>query len=107
VRSYPAKIILKLTHVRHEYSYHTPSVGFGCWSLTMLFYGSIQLLLIMLWLVSMLVWNRGADGRVIHDAAVTKKAGTWGGHIWYAGFAFSVCVSVFHSVGGTSKPPSP
>jgi len=73
----------------------------------MLCYGAIQLVLIMLWLVNILVWNRGADGRVIHDATLINKTGTWGGHIWYAVFGFSVCVSVFHSIGGTSKSPSP
>lgn len=73
----------------------------------MLCYGSVQLLLIIFSLVSMLVWQRDANGRVIHDTALIKAASSLGGHVWYAGFALSVCISIFASVGATSMPALP
>ncbi|KAK1753161.1 hypothetical protein QBC47DRAFT_387900 [Echria macrotheca] len=82
-------------------SYTTPQVGFSCRSLTMLLYGMIQLVLILLSLADMVIWRRGADGRVIHEPDMVQKSDTVGGYVWYSAFTVSVLISVFTSLGGT------
>jgi len=83
-------------------SYTTPHVGLSCRSMAMLMYACSQVLLMLLWLWDLALWRFNEDGSMKTSLASRPDLSVktaW----WYILVTLSIGMSLFTSVGGTSK----
>jgi hypothetical protein len=68
----------------------------------MLVYGTVQILLVILWLCDWCYWRRDARGKVMTSPDLSTKL-LWSDGIWYICFVLCISLSVLTSIGGTCE----